>query len=98
MLFQFINANIENQYEFVLRQWVNDSEYAGTVRLHPKSRDPLIGTQNPAESIFVIPQENGEPPIEVRGLSSFVATRAAAYLFLPSRTAINFIANLGGGR
>ena len=55
MLFHFINANIENQYEFVLRQWANDSEFAGAVRLHPKSKDPLIGTQNPAESIFVIP-------------------------------------------
>ena len=41
MLFHFINANIENQYEFVLRQWVNDSEFAGAVRLHPESKDPL---------------------------------------------------------
>ena len=24
----FINASIENQYEFVLRRWVNDSEFA----------------------------------------------------------------------
>ena len=61
MLFQFINSNIENQYEFVLRQWVNDSEFAGAVRLHPKSKDPLIGTQDPAESIFVIPQADGAP-------------------------------------
>jgi hypothetical protein len=68
MLFLFINSNIENQYEFVLRQWVNDSEFAGAVRLHSKSKDPLIGTQNPAESIFVIPQKNGGPPIEVTGL------------------------------
>ena len=94
MLFHFVNSNIENQYEFVLRQWVNDSEFAGAVRLHPKSRDPLIGTQNPAESIFVIPQANGDPPIEVTGLLSFIVTKAAAYVFLPSRTAIKFIANL----
>ena len=88
MLFQFINSNIENQYEFVLRQWVNDSEFAGAVELHPKSKDPLIGTQDPAESIFVIPQADGAPPIEVTGLSSFVTTKAAAYTFLPSITAI----------
>ena len=61
MLFHFINSNIENQYEFVLRRWVNDSEFAGAVRLHPKSKDPLIGTQDPAESIFVIPQADGAP-------------------------------------
>ena len=98
MLFQFINSNIENQYEFVLRQWVNDSEFAGAVRLHPRSKDPVIGTQDPAESIFVIPQADGGPPIEVTGLSSFITTKAAAYVFLPSITAIKFIANLGDGQ
>ena len=94
MLFQFINANIENQYEFVLRRWVNDSEFAGAVRLDPKSKDPLIGSDDAAESIFVIPQADGGPPIEVTGLSSFVTTKGAAYLFLPSVTAMSFIANL----
>ena len=95
MLFHFINANIENQYEFVLRQWVNDSEFAGAVRLHPESKDPLIGTQNPAESVFVIPQGDGGPPIEVKDLSSFTTTKAVAYVFLPSITAIKFIADVG---
>ena len=69
MLFHFVNSNIENQNEYLLRRWVNDSEFAGAVRLHPKSKDPLIGAQNSAESIFVIPQANGGPPVEVTGLS-----------------------------
>jgi deferrochelatase/peroxidase EfeB len=90
----FINSSIENQYEFVLSQWVNDSEFAGAVRLHPKSKDPLIGTQDPTESIFVIPQADGAPPIKVTGLSTFITTRAAAYCFLPSITAIKFISKL----
>jgi hypothetical protein len=54
----------------------------------------MIGTQDPAESIFVIPQANGASPIKITGFSSFVTTRAAAYCFLPSITAIKFIANL----
>src|SRR6202790_3923026 len=95
LLGYFINSSIENQYEFVLGNWVNDSEFAGAVRLHPKSKDPLIGTQDPAESIFVIPQANGAPPIKLTGFSSFVKKRAAAYCFLPSITAIKFIAGLG---
>lgn len=33
LLGYFINSSIENQYEFVLSQWVNDSEFAGAVRL-----------------------------------------------------------------
>jgi deferrochelatase/peroxidase EfeB len=94
LLGYFINSNIENQYEFVLSQWVNDSEFAGAVRLPPKSKDPMIGTQDPAESIFVIPQPNGAPSIKLTGLTTFVTTKAAAYCFLPSITAIKFIADL----
>ena len=94
LLGYFINSSIENQYEFVLGQWVNDSEFAGAVRLHPKSKDPLIGTQDPAESIFVIPQPNGVPPIKIAGFSSFTTTKAAAYCFLPSITAVKFISKL----
>jgi deferrochelatase/peroxidase EfeB len=95
LLGYFINSSIENQYEFVLGHWVNDSEFAGAVRLHPKSKDPMIGTQNPAESIFVIPQANGQPPIKITGFATFVTTKAAAYCFLPSVTAVRFIARLG---
>jgi len=95
LLGYFINSSIENQYEFVLGHWVNDSEFAGSVRLNPKSKDPMIATQNPAESIFEIPQANGMPAIKVTGFSTFVTTKAAAYCFLPSITAIKFIAQLG---
>jgi hypothetical protein len=93
LLGYFINSSIENQYEFVLGHWVNDSEFAGAVRLPPKSKDPMIGTQNPAESIFVIPQADAAS-IKITEFSSFVTTKAAAYCFLPSITAIKFIANL----
>jgi deferrochelatase/peroxidase EfeB len=94
LLGYFINSSIENQYEFVLGHWVNDSAFAGSVRLNPKAKDPMIGTQDPAESIFVIPQADGAPPVTIAGFSSFVTTKAAAYCFLPSVTAIQFISKL----
>ena len=94
LLGYFINASIENQFEFVLRNWVNNAEFAGAVRLNPKSKDPIVGTQDPAESIFVIPQADGAPPVEITGFSSFLKTKAAAYCFLPSITAVKFIAGL----
>ncbi len=94
LLGYFINSSIENQYEFVLGHWVNNSEFAGAVRLDPKSKDPMIGTQDPAESIFVIPQSNGAPSIRITGLSSFITTTASAYCFLPSITAFKFISQL----
>ena len=94
LLGYFINSNIENQYEFVLSQWVQESEFAGAVRLNREAKDPIIGTQNPAESVFVIPQASGAPPIKITGFSSFTTTQAAAYCFLPGLTAIKFIAGL----
>jgi deferrochelatase/peroxidase EfeB len=94
LLGYFINSNIENQYEFVLGEWVNKSEFAGAVRLPPKSKDPMIGMQNPDSSVFVIPQADGQAPIKVTGFSNFVTTRASAYCFLPSITAIHFISSL----
>ena len=94
MLFYFINSNIENQFEFVLNRWVNDSEFAGAVRLDPSTKDPLLGTRDSEQGMFVIPQADGSPPLKVTGLSTFVTTKAAAYMFLPSVTAIRFIAGL----
>jgi hypothetical protein len=55
----------------------------------------MIGTQDPTASIFVMPQANGAPPITITGFSSFITTKAAAYCFLPSITAIKFISKLG---
>ena len=75
--------------------FVPGSEFAGAVKLDPKSKEPMIATQNPAESIFVIPQANGAPPVKITGFSTFITTKAAAYCFLPSITALKFISNLG---
>lgn len=93
LLGYFINSNIENQYEFVLKQWVEDAEFVGPVRLNPKSKDVVIGNNDPADSIFEIRQATG-PPLKITGFSSFVTTQAVAYCFLPSVTALKFIASL----
>ena len=50
--------------------------------------------QDPAESVFVMPREDGSR-MEVAGFSSFITTRAAAYLFLPSINAMRLIADIG---
>jgi deferrochelatase/peroxidase EfeB len=95
LLGYFINASIENQFEFVVREWLNSHEFVGASRLNPKSKDLLVSrNSDPEESIFEIPQANGGPPLTVTGFSSFVTTQAIAYCFLPSITALKFIAGL----
>ena len=80
LLGYFINTYIENQYEFVLKEWTEAGEFAGRVRLNPKSKDVMIGSNDPTESIFEIPQAGG-PPLRITGFSRFVTTKAAAYCF-----------------
>lgn len=93
----FINTSIENQFEFVLREWINSADAVGRVRLDPGSRDVVIGANDPEDSIFEIPQPGGAPPIRVTGFGSFTHTRATAYCFLPSISALRFIAGLDRG-
>ncbi len=91
MLGYFINTYIENQYEFVLKEWTEDGTFAGKVRLNPKSKDPIVGTNDPADSIFEMPQPSG-PPLKLTGFTQFTTTKAGAYCFLPSISAMKWIA------
>ena len=95
LLGYLINASIENQFEFVMREWLNGYDFVGASRLNPKAEDVMASRKsNPAESVFEIPQGNGQKPLTVTGFSSFVTTHASAYCFLPSITALKFIAGL----
>ena len=95
LLGYIINASIENQFEFVMREWINGYDFVGASRLNPKSKDLMVSRESdPSQSVFEIPQPNGVPPLRITGFSSFVTTRASAYCFLPSITALRFISNL----
>lgn len=95
MLFYIINSNIENQYEFVMQHWINEIEFAGAVRLDPKSKDPLTATQDTAENIFVIPQADESSPMKVTGLK-LRYDRAAAYVVPAEHHSHNIHRQLGG--
>jgi deferrochelatase/peroxidase EfeB len=90
LLGYFINTYIENQYEFVLKEWSESAAFAGRVRLNPRSKDVLIGANDSTDSVFEIPQADG-PPLKVSGFSRFITTKASAYCFLPSITALKWI-------
>lgn len=93
LLGYFINSHIENQYEFVLSHWVQDAEFVGAVRLNPESKDVIIGSNSASNSVFEIRRADA-PPLKIEGFSRFITTKAVAYCFLPSVTALKFIAGL----
>jgi deferrochelatase/peroxidase EfeB len=89
----FICASLEHQFEYVMRNWINNGLFTGG-RLGA-SRDPIVGANDPATSRFLAP---GTPRMEATGFARFVTTVGCAYLFLPSMTALQYIAGCGGDR
>lgn len=87
LLFMALCADLERQFEFVQRTWINATAFHGLVN----ERDPLLNQNPPAAQapdpgVFTIPTAAG--PIRVRGLHAHVEPRGGAYFFLPSRSAL----------
>jgi Dyp-type peroxidase family len=78
----FLNANIERQYEFVQREWINAPRFDG-LRNDP---DPVAG---PGAGDFT--WQRRPLPRSLRRLPRFVTVRGGEYFFVPSITALHFM-------
>lgn len=102
LLFIALCADLERQFEFVQRTWLNATSFHGLV----EERDPLLGgpAAGPSDEErsgdrvseaegggFTIPTAVG--PVRVEGLQSWVTLRGGGYFFLPSRSAFAFLIN-----
>jgi len=86
IVFAFVGAHLARQFEFVQTQWVNDGKFIGS----PTEKDPLVGAND--EGQFTVPRK----PIRRRfqGLPPFVVNRGGEYCFLPSLSALRWLADL----
>jgi hypothetical protein len=87
----FMCAMLSNQFEFLMSQWVNSATFPGLGA--QAGIDPLLGNV-PDGSTFTY-WDFGKP-ITVGGLSRFVTTRGGLYCFLPSITALKWMAQNAG--
>ncbi|SEL09161.1 Dyp-type peroxidase [Nitrosovibrio tenuis] len=90
----FIGISLKDQFEFLMADWANKGSFAPGLR---NTKDPILGNNSnnlDPGGTFLIPVEGQKRPIELTGLSRFVTCRGAAYCFLPSATAIRYIADL----
>ncbi|MET8448260.1 hypothetical protein [Streptomyces sp. NPDC005209] len=87
-MFIAVNAHLDRQFEFVKSQWFNDGYFTGL----DVEKDLLTG-DNDGSGVFTIPQH----PVRRRlhGVERFVTTRGGAYCFLPSLSALRWLADLG---
>ena len=84
-----VNASIRSQFEFVQQTWCNNPRFGGL----NDNKDPILGDNartGQTSSHMTIPRR----PFRVRtaALPRFVKVRAGAYLFMPSLTALRFLA------
>lgn len=94
LMFAFVGAHLKRQFEFVQSEWVNGGEFLGL----GDARDPVTGAADGTGS-YTIPRR--PIPRRVQGLASFVTTRGGEYAFMPSLTALRWLAELpesAGGR
>lgn len=92
LLGNFICASLAAQFESVQGDWLNRGLHEPNLT---GTNDGLTGTNDPASSRFEIPVDGGRTVV-LSGFESFVTTRGGAYTFLPSLTALRWIARLPG--
>lgn len=87
--FVCINANLKSQFEFVQQTWANNPHFGG---LHDNT-DPIAGARRSSgdgPSRMTIPRDDAT--LRTRPLPSFITVKGGAYLFIPSLTALRFLA------
>jgi Dyp-type peroxidase family len=86
LLFAFVGAHLDRQFEFIQREWANDGKFIGA----PTEKDPLVSTSDGRE--FTIPKQ----PIRLhlKGLPAFVVNRGGEYCFMPGLRALRWLADL----
>jgi Dyp-type peroxidase family len=84
----FICASIEDQFEFLMTNWINRGGFRP--ELPSNSKDLIGGNNTLGDTSFQL------PTLDVRAalptFADFVTTRGAAYCFLPSITGLKYIA------
>ena len=85
--FLCVNANIKSQFEFVQQAWINNPSFSGLV----DNRDPVSGQSDPAAPNRMLVPRRRET-LRTAALPSFVSVRGGIYLFMPSLTALRYLA------
>jgi len=87
LMFAFVGAHIGRQFEFVQSQWVNDGVFFGA----GDDTDPVMGSNGHGGS-FTIPRKPMRRRLQ--GIPNFVVTRGGEYCFMPSLSALRWLADL----
>lgn len=86
LFFVALNADLDRQFEFVQQQWIANPKFAGLA----DESDPLLGGRGGAA--FTVQTPSVKP--RINNLPSFTEMVGGGYFFLPSLSALRFLAEL----
>ncbi|MBV1859194.1 MAG: Dyp-type peroxidase [Nannocystaceae bacterium] len=84
VMFGVINTDLENQFEYVQRNWMNASISSRQLSIEA-DKDPLIGNHDGTGKLVI---QGASKPSFCWDLPRFVETRGGAYFFVPSLSAL----------
>jgi deferrochelatase/peroxidase EfeB len=87
----FLCADLEMQWEFIQRVWVQEDLATHGIR---GTREPVMGTQPEGGGKFTIRTADSRDPIVLGGLPTLVQTRGSAYCMLPGIGGLRYLASL----
>lgn len=88
LLFICLNSDIERQFEFVQQTWINNPVFGGL----NGEVDPIIGNLGKGDAIMTVQAD----PLRTRvhNMRAFTVVKGGDYFFLPSMTALRYLASL----
>jgi deferrochelatase/peroxidase EfeB len=87
--FLFMSAKAMATIEFLQEEWINDGDFIGVGH----ERDPIIGLQDDG-AMFTIPKKPARR--HLHGIETFNVLRGGEYMFIPSLSALKWLADLKG--
>ena len=88
----FMCGDLEMQFEFIQRVWVNQDIATSGLR---NTREPIVGTQPDGGGSFRLPSADGHGAAIVSELPTLVTTRGGLYCLLPGIRGLRYLAGLG---
>ncbi len=87
LFFLFISAKAMATMEFLQREWINGGNFTGL----SEERDPIVGLQEESAT-YTIPKA----PVRrrIHGIHTFNVLRGGEYMFMPSLSALKWLADL----
>jgi deferrochelatase/peroxidase EfeB len=87
----FICGDLEMQFEFLQRVWVNQDLSTSGLR---GTREPFVGTQPEGGGRFGIRTADARDPIDLASMPNLVTTRGSVYCLLPGMGGLKYLAEL----